>query len=293
MKLLSILLLALMTPILAIAEDYAPITLGGTELRPLTSKINGRPYELWIAYPYSYETDTEKTYPVIYMLDGYWDAPVLITTYGNMIYDKTVPEFIIVGIGYSDHTLDYDVERSYDLTPMATKMDREGYGGGNDFFKVIKEEIIPYVDANLRTDPEYRVLGGTSLGGFFTLYTMFTEPELFDAYIAISPAVGLADRWLFNYESNYHQSNVNQSGHKELPVRLFMSGADKEWTGFFGDILAFDQILKHGEYEDLEYQFRVIDDEKHAGTKPEGYSRSVRFAFRPYLEKQLNEAKPE
>ena len=292
MRTLPILFLALLSPILALAEEFAPITLGGTELRPLTSEINGRPYELWIAYPYSYSTDTEKTYPVIYMTDGYWDAPTLITTYGNMIYDQTIPEFIVVGIGYSDHELDYGKERQYELTPKGA-VDAEGFGGAQEFIQVIKKEIIPYVEHNLRADPEYRVLGGSSLGGLFTLTTMFTDPELFDAYIAISPAVGFGNRWLYNYEYAYRWKDDYERNHTSLPVRLFMSGAEKEWPTFFGEILAFNELLKSAGYDDFEYKFRIVDDEKHAGTKPEGYSRGVRYAFRPYLEKQLEQKKSE
>ena len=292
MKTPTFLLLILLIPVLAIAEDYPPVTIGGTELRPLTSKINDRPYELWISYPYSYETDTEKTYPVIYMADGYWDAPTLMTTYGNMIFDETIPEFIIVGIGYSDHTLDYNTERCYELTPKGA-VNKKGFGGAQEFLQVIKEEIIPYVENNLRVDPDYRVLSGSSLGGLFTLTAMFTEPELFDAYIAVSPAVEFGHRWLYNYEDIYRWKGYDQRNHTSLPVRLFMSGAEKEWPDFFAEILAFNEILKGGNYEDFEYQFRVIDDEKHAGTKPEGYSRGVRYAFRPYLEKQLLEADSE
>ena len=292
MRTLPILFLALLSPILALAGEYAPITLGGTELRPLTSKINGRPYELWIAYPYSYETDTEKTYPVIYMADGYWDAPTLMTTYGNMIYDKTIPEFIIVGLGYSDHNLDYGKERQYELTPKGA-VDEEGFGGAQEFIQVIKEEIIPYVEANLRVDPEYRVLSGSSLGGLFTLTTMFTEPKLFNAYIAISPATGFGNRWLFNYEDAFRSKKDEERNHPSLPVRLFMSGASEEWPSFFAEILAFNEILKGGQYEDFEYKFRIVDGEKHAGTKPEGYSRGVRYAFKPYLEKQLEQTKTE
>jgi uncharacterized protein len=284
---------AIVFPMLSIAAEYPPITLGNSELRPLKSEINGRPYQLLISYPYTYETNPEKSYPVLYVLDGYWDGLLMNPMYGNLIYDQVVPEFIIVGIGYSDPTFDFDRERRYDMIPSAVGLETEGYGGGEDFLKVIKQEIIPYIDENLRTDTEYRVLGGSSLGGFFTLYTMLTDTELFDAYIAISPAVELANRWLFTYESKYREDEIDARNHTRLPARLFMSGAEKEWTGFFGDIFAFDQILKHGEYEAFEYQFRVVDGEKHAGTKPEGYSRGIRFTFQPYLERQPSEAKAE
>ncbi len=63
-----------------------------------------------------------------------------------------------------------------------------------------------------------------------------------------------------------------------------MSAAGEEWEDFRGGILAFDQILRHGGYSGFEYEFRLVDGERHAGTKPEGYSRGVRYAMRPYME---------
>lgn len=293
MRSFPILFLAILSPILFISAEYPPITLENSELRPLQSTINNRPYELWISYPGSYDTNSDKRYPVLYALDGYWDGILLNPIYGNLIYDEVVPEFIIVGIGYSDHDLDYGKERLYDMTPKPEKANRSDIGGGEDFLKIIKEEIIPYVDENLRTDPDYRVLGGSSLAGFFTLFTMFSEPELFDGYIAISPSVSLGNRYIFNFENAYRWKEFRQRNHMDLPAHLFMSVAEKEWPGYVAEILAFNEILKGGEYEDFDYKFRIVDGEKHAGTKSEGYSRGIRFAFQPYLDEQLKQAKAE
>ena len=61
----------------------------------------------------------------------------------------------------------------------------------------MEREIIPFVEARYRVDTSYRVLGGSSLGGLFALYVLFTEPALFTAYIAPSPAMPFARDWLF------------------------------------------------------------------------------------------------
>lgn len=279
----NILLACMLSLISAIAwAEYLPITLVDTEKHPFQSEINDRPYELLISYPSSYQTDTEKRYPVLYVLDGYWDTQLIYSMYGSLMYDGVIPEFITVGISYSDPDFDYNKERTYDMTPADIGSAEHGTGGGDDFLNIIKTEFIPYIDKHLRTDPRYRVLGGSSLGGFFTLFTMLTETELFNAYIAISPATAISDRWLYTLENKYRMATWNDRKNTHLNARLFMSGASKEWPGFFGEILAFNQILEHSEYEGFEYKFKVVDGMMHAGTKPEAYARAIPWVFQPY-----------
>lgn len=265
--------------------DYPPAVMEGTQLIPLKSKLNQRPYELFVSLPYSYgDADSQKRYPVLYVLDGYWDGRLLHTMYGNMVYDQSVPEYILVGIGYSDPSMDPDRERMLDLSWETLEGMDMPTGGGRDFLKIIREEIIPLVDSTFRTDPSWRVLGGSSMGGYFALHTLFEDPEAFQAYVSISPAVNVGRRALFQIENDYRTDGEFQRGNTELPARLFMSAAGEEWEDFRGGILAFDQILRHGGYSGFEYEFRLVDGERHAGTKPEGYSRGVRYAMRPYMD---------
>jgi predicted alpha/beta superfamily hydrolase len=71
--------------------------LENTQIIPVQSQSTGRAHELVVVLPSSYATHPEKRYPVLYYLDAYWDTPLLTATYGNLIYDNQVPEFIMVG----------------------------------------------------------------------------------------------------------------------------------------------------------------------------------------------------
>jgi hypothetical protein len=66
--------------------------------------------------------------------------------------------------------------------------------------------VIPFVEREYRADPSHRVLGGASLGGLFTLYAMYTNPTLFSAYIAVTPAVVVGNDWLLGYEEVFAKS---------------------------------------------------------------------------------------
>jgi predicted alpha/beta superfamily hydrolase len=220
-----------------------------------------------------------QRYPVLYVTDGYWDYKLLKSIIGGLVHDKAIPEVILVGIGYPGDAADYNRLRRWDLTPVSDSRDDDANlgesGHAAEFLDLIERQIIPYVEGHYRADPSYRVLGGSSLGGLFALYTMFTRPELFAAYIAPSPATPYARGWLFGYEEAFAKSG------KPLAARLYMTAAEREEPWFVAAVKKFDAQLRARAYPALTYEFKVIEGERHAGTKPESFNRGVRFAFAP------------
>jgi len=57
------------------------------------------------------------------------------------------------------------------------------------FLDFIDTELLSYIDNTYRTS-DFRAISGHSLGGLFVTYTMTQTPELFDGYLAQSPAFG-------------------------------------------------------------------------------------------------------
>lgn len=262
----------------AAEPTYPKHVLGNTQLRTLPKAANGRDYLLYVALPSSYTKETAKRYPVLYITDGYWDFTLVSGFYGNLNYDRVIPEYILVGIGFQGENPDYDTLRRYDLTPVPDPdQDPKGTTSGHaaEFLGVLQKEIIPFVEKEYRVDPSYRVLGGSSLGGLFSIFTMYARPGLFQAHIAPSPAVTFAHDWLFDYEKQFAATG------KALDTRLFMTGAGEEWPDLIAGILRFNAQLSKRTYGGLTYQWRLIDGERHAGTKAESYNRGVRFAFAP------------
>jgi hypothetical protein len=113
-----------------------------------------------------------------------------------------------------------------------------------------------------------------------TLYAMLERPGLFQAYVASSPAVVWAGGWIFQREEAFVRAGT------PLPASLFMTAGDAEWPGFVAGIRRFDGQLRAHPLPQLRYEFRLIDGEAHAGSKPEAYNRGLRFAFKPYLERE-------
>ncbi len=260
---------------------YPPLVLRNTQLRTLPRSANGRDYLLYVALPPDYATAPDRHYPVLYICDGYWDFTLINGFYGNLIYDRVAPHFIIVGFGYAgEHTnAEYDVLRRRDYTPTADAGDprRERSGRAAEFLEVIQGEFIPFIEKEYRADPSYRVLSGNSLGGLFSLYALYAKPGLFQAHIAASPA---APQALFDLEAQFAASG------RKLDARLFMTGAAAESPDFLANIKRFNERLEQRPYAGLVYQWRLIDGEGHTGTKAESYNRGVRFAFAPLAPKR-------
>ncbi len=256
--------------------SFPPAVIPNSQLRVLPVNAAGRHYQLYIGLPGNYYKEPNKRYPVVYVTDAYWDFAKITSDEGSLSYDKVVPEFITVGLGYAGENLDYGTMRAWELSPVPLPDGPPGLSGhAADFLRTIETEIIPFVDREYRTDPSHRVLAGASLGGLFTLYSMYTKPELFQAYIAATPSVVVGNDWLFGYEEAFAKSG------KSLKGRLYIAGGGNEWPGYLDGIKRFNERIVSRKYPDLAHDFRIIDGERHAGMQLEAYVRGLRFVFAP------------
>jgi predicted alpha/beta superfamily hydrolase len=157
------------------------------------SEILGEDRNILIYLPQSYrrETNRERRYPVLYLLDG----PAYFNATTGIVYHLSddgaavgrIPELIVVAIrNIRTPTL---ATRNRDMTPshMTSGLYSEGSGGATSFRAFLERELIPRIDSKFRTQ-ESRILVGHSLAGLFTLDTLVEQPQLFDAYIAIDPS---------------------------------------------------------------------------------------------------------
>lgn len=265
--------LGLVAPALP-AADHPPHVIGNSELRVLPKTAAGRHYQLSVGLPASYARQPERRYPVVYVTDGYWDFQKLDAIRGALLFDKVVPEFIIVGLGYAGDNLNYGQLRSWELSPVTRNGD-PNTGHAAEFLQTIETEIIPFIEREYRADPQHRVLAGASLGGLFTLYSMYTKPELFQAWIAVTPAVVLGNDWLLEQEAKFAAAG------RVLKGRLHVSMGENEGVGFISAILRYNARVQSRKYPDLAYSFRIIDGERHSGMQLEAYNRGIRFVFEP------------
>jgi predicted alpha/beta superfamily hydrolase len=255
-----------------------------------TLKTRNKNYELNIRLPTNYNTDTEEKYPVLYLLDPYWDFNAVNSMLSALEYDKYIPEIIVVGIGYAGQKPDFGTLRQIDYTPVVDKFDKNS-GGAKAFLAFIEEDVIPKVESDLRVDTSFRGLAGASLGGLFSLYSMFERPNLFQGLIASSPAILWGRRWIMQKEIEFYWGDSQElwldKPQRNLPTRLFMTvGAPETEVNWLYEAKAFDQLISHRHYEGFSYEFHVMEGVHHGGVKFPTFARGLPFIFKNYLSKK-------
>jgi hypothetical protein len=259
------------------------LEIANSELLELSSEETQRDYELIVGLPRSYANEPERRYPVIYVLDGQWDFNLVNTLQGGLLYDKVAPEFLVVGISYGGAKPDYEKLRGEDYAPTRAhpSFAKEPFGGdGPKFLSFLEQKVLPTIEKRYRVDSSQRTLSGSSLGGLFSLYALFEKPELFQNIIALSPAVGWDERYLFKREQAFHKA------HPSLKTRVWLSVGSEEWPDYVQNDRDFFAQFQASNYEGLNASVRVIDGERHSGVKPEAYNRALRFVFAPWAATQ-------
>src|SRR5689334_7370773 len=178
-----------------------PVTIPGSEKRLIHSNVVNQDYDLHISLPSGY-ANSNKKYPVVYLMDSQWDFPLLTALYGQQYYDGFIPQMIIVGVTWGGPHPNPDSLRARDYTPTNVKAAPQS-GGADKFLSFMKEELFPFIEKNYRANKHDRTLVGCSLGGLFTMYALFTHPEMFQRYVAASPAFMWDNEVLYQSEKKY------------------------------------------------------------------------------------------
>lgn len=245
------------------------VEIAGSQLLKINSSITGQEYVLHINLPQHYD-DTSKTYPVIYLVDSQWDFSLVTAIYGDQYYDGFVPAAIIVGITWGGENPNYDKRRAFDLTPTNNGQPSQ-FGNAEKFLSFIKKEAIPFIESKYRTKKNERILVGHSLGGLFTLYALFTESELFNRYVAGSPAWAWDNASLYKYAEKFSKIKLSH------PIGLYMMVGEYEPVPEFEKLAA---TIRGYNIEGLELEAQVIKGSGHAGVKPEGFNKGLQYAFK-------------
>ncbi|MGB8951628.1 MAG: alpha/beta hydrolase-fold protein [Candidatus Aminicenantales bacterium] len=180
----------------------------------LTSKTFNRDVPVLVHVPNGYAAGSTR-YPVLYVLNAYPFAFACGTV--ELLAGITeIPEMIVVGVPPFD--------RGYVPTPFEER--GESPTPADLSIQFLKEELIPFMDNNYRTNA-FRILYGHSVGGLFTMYTLFNHPDLFAAYLAGSPWFQTLDQyWLKNIEKMAKMRNLDNKflhmtvGNQEIQLTI-------------------------------------------------------------------------
>lgn len=183
--------------------------------RSLRSALLGEQRGYRVHLPESYARSPGRRYPVVYVLDGSSQDVHTAASAELMARIGVIPEAIVVGIPNTDGE-----GRNRDYTPPGMRQDVDATnspdGKADRFLAFLHRELIPRIEREFRASDE-RVLAGNSRGGLFVVYALTTEPALFRAYIANSPALWRDDAAMVRRLDHFLR------GHRELRTTLFLS----------------------------------------------------------------------
>ena len=180
----TMILPGLLIPAAGQASEPDPVLAFGERVN-LSSQVLGEDRSLWIYLPDSYE-ESRESYPVFYLLDGdihFHHVTGIVEVLSKFAH---MPKMIVVAVVNVDRERDFLPSRMNNWPPAPA---------ADKFHTFLKTELIPWVDKRYRTRP-FRILCGHSFGGVFCAHAFLTDPRLFTAFIAISPALEWDDRLL-------------------------------------------------------------------------------------------------
>ena len=126
--------------------------------------------------PDTYNTN-QASYPVLYLLDGGTHFHHASGIVQFLSAQGLIPEMIVVAV--------QNVDRTRDFSPTQVE-DRPATGGAEKFMAYLENELILFINKNYRA-VSYDILMGHFFGGEFATYALLNRPQVFDAYIAVSP----------------------------------------------------------------------------------------------------------
>ncbi len=212
----------------------------------LKSVILNEERELLISLPADYHSGN-RSYPVFYLLDGGMQFHNVSGIIEFLSKFKHIPNMILVGIK--------NVNRERDFLPF--KIDNWPPNPSAAKFRTfIREELIPSINSRFRTT-DYRILAGHSYGAIFCLYNFMEDPEMFTAFIAISPSLD----WGKTKGKELWEKTLEETIFYKKFLYLSISADDYEEGVKSTRELA--SILKAKSPPGLEFHFEFMPDDDH------------------------------
>jgi uncharacterized protein len=211
-----------------------------------------------IHLPNNYSRRTR--YPVLYLLDGLAQFVTAVDVSGQS-YVGVIPEMIIVAVDYIDRTKEF--------TP--THLDEYPTSGGADqFIDFMEKDLFSYVDSEYSTMP-FRILAGHSLAGLLVTYALFSDKNLFNAYLAMDPSL-----W---WDKELLVEMVKKSENDPLKNRFLYTSSTSTNEQNIQD---FEKALRSITLEGLQYKFESFMAESHGSVIFVSLYYGLKYIFADY-----------
>lgn len=227
----------------------------------------GRSFHIYVALPEDYEKNDQARYPVVYLLDGDSLFPILATNHLFLNYDENLPQAIIVGIAYGSFDPSIN-KRGFDFSAPASDATSE-QGGAPGFHHFLKSELIPEVESRYRADSSRRILFGQSRGGYLTLYSAFTDPDLFWGRIASNSSFDPGREMFFSPPAQATRTDLG----------LVVTSGSRDMTTLRQAALEWFDVWEASENAPWEVKTTTIEGGTHSANSTDSYRFGMLWLF--------------
>ena len=227
----------------------------------LPSKVLKAEMAISVYLPANYEASDAK-YPVLYDLNGFAYFTYCAGTVELLSRNVEMPEMIVVGLP--------NLQNGY--VPTAYEQRGPEPTAADLSLKFFSEELIPFIDGKYRTSG-FNLLCGHSVAGLFTMYTLFTRPDLFSGGIASSP-------W-FQANNQYWLKHIDQMFQAESLANklLYMTVGKKEQDLTISTYAELEKWMKSKDLKGLAWKSEWLENVDHSSMLGESLYYGLLFVF--------------
>ena len=252
---------------------------------PMRVRAEGYDYdhEVLIALPASYSVSPDRSYPVLWAMDGAMLFDLVVGHVNFLAMGQRIPEIIVVGVGHSSKEGVAGLgKRTFDLFPPGSLIADEGPAAdymktlgfdfdalqpllkGDKFLAFLVDQLRPKLAEAYRMSDDHAYFGH-SAGGAFASYALLERPDAFGRMILGSGVNGKS----LELEAQHAEK------HDDLDVRLFIGAGDLEANNLgmsaqriVSRTMLFAENLLLRQYPSLELLTKVYTDRDHFTVVP-------------------------
>lgn len=219
------------------------ITTSQVIYEPFQSDKLGETREVKIQLPRGYDSNEDKYYPIILVLDGDYLFEAVAGNVDYYSYWEDMPESIVVGVNQVESRRADIMYSEQNSLPIET---------GAAFFEFIGMELLPFLDNTYRT-VDFRVIVGHGETANFINYYLLKPAPLFLAYVSISPD-------LAPDMTNYLSEKLSKS---EGKLFYYMATSNNDIKHIKSGTNTLDAAIKTIENKNLFYSFDSFEGPSH------------------------------
>lgn len=229
----------------------------------ILSKYLNEKRAIEIQLPRSYETEVDKNYPLMIVLDGDYMFNIVSGSVDYLSYWGDIPENLVVGINQKDTRFqDSSVFDNITHTPISSTA---------SFYDFIVNELIPYFSKNYRVSNFKVIVGQERTANFANFFLLKNDPQI-RGVISISPKIS-------ENMNRYLNENLSKSNSK---IVYTLSSSKRDFESIFKNVSELTASLDSIENKNLRFESIIFDKENHYILPSVSVPKSIRSTYSMY-----------